>query len=578
MTSHRVRVSVRALLAASAGVAMLLQGRPLVAQTEPNLSAKLSRFRIDHMMFTEQSAEFADQCITQDKLYLLRKLLHFDITTTNNGNATFAVGVPPPMFQSDATFTWSSHGHHHVRGFNVYDLVNIATRASVAGMKQAFCVTDFIKYDPNAGPAFYSCTNQGLSPGWSDIYWGSESTWNDTIYDPLPCQFIDITDGVPNGTYVLVGRTNALQIRPEADPFDNGAAVHLTISGNNVYTGAGQGPQISAGLQIVPPNPSGVVLGTASSYSTNRHDYFYRDPVSGGLMYKWQDAKTGVWSPAGAGQNLGGANIYGAPAVASWSPERLDVFAETTTIQLGHWWSSSPGWWSFETLSGQPGPAGDPAVVSPGAGKLMIVYVDVDEIIRYHWFSNAAGWSNGSLPSSGWATEAPALAASGSGKIHLLVRTTVGDIYAADFTEGVGWSGFSHTYGWTYHPISAASWNINRVDAVVRGTDDRLYRNVWNGNGWIGWSFDGLGGLVNAPFILATAPDRLDVFAHTLLPPSMTCVFTRRWNGSNWGSWLGFGCGNNENLVNSFATSFGDEHWAMYRAYSNGSVSMYQRW
>ena len=96
-----------------------------------------------------------------------RTLLRFDVATPNIGNADLVLGSPTnnPLFEFSPC-----HGHFHFSGYASFDLLNLAGTVVVAGHKQAFCLLDYAKLDPNAGPAKFTCSYQGITAGWQDIY------------------------------------------------------------------------------------------------------------------------------------------------------------------------------------------------------------------------------------------------------------------------------------------------------------------------------------------------------------------------------------------------------------------------
>ena len=102
-----------------------------------------------------------------------------------------------------------------------YELLNSAGTVVLTGRKQAFCLEDYTKIDPNAGLAKYTCSNQGIQVGWADVY-GSY----------LDCQWLDVT-GIPSGTYqlkVTVNATPAVSTKlTESDYSNNSATVAVTI-------------------------------------------------------------------------------------------------------------------------------------------------------------------------------------------------------------------------------------------------------------------------------------------------------------------------------------------------------------
>src|SRR5207247_103888 len=67
----------------------------------------------------------------------------------------------------------------------------------------------------------YTCSDQGVSAGWSDVYVGT-----------LPCQFI-IIDGVPDGDYRVLATTNHKQTVVEDRYTDNSVLVGVRIQGSN---------------------------------------------------------------------------------------------------------------------------------------------------------------------------------------------------------------------------------------------------------------------------------------------------------------------------------------------------------
>jgi hypothetical protein len=147
-----------------------------------------------------------------------RNLMRFDVETPNKGDADLYLG--DPRFNSAFHFS-PCHGHYHLEGYAVYDLLDQAGTVIVAGHKQAFCLVDLLQWDPTAGPAKYTCADQGISAGWSDVY---------ASY--LDCQWIDVT-GVPPGRYVLRvtinGGENGDHAFAESDYRDNVATVPVTI-------------------------------------------------------------------------------------------------------------------------------------------------------------------------------------------------------------------------------------------------------------------------------------------------------------------------------------------------------------
>jgi hypothetical protein len=138
-----------------------------------------------------------------------RTLLRFDTVSANRGTADLVVGVPPPPGESNDVFEWSPcHMHHHVRNYASYELLDATGTVVLTARKQSFCLEDDENIQPGVPPTGYSCTDQGITRGWADVY---------SRY--LPCQWIDITD-VAAGTYTLRVVANPLRTLRESN-YDN---------------------------------------------------------------------------------------------------------------------------------------------------------------------------------------------------------------------------------------------------------------------------------------------------------------------------------------------------------------------
>jgi cysteine-rich repeat protein len=125
-----------------------------------------------------------------------RKLIDFSIRTRNIGSSDLNIGPPgcpdcstnPNAPCGNPLFVCSAaHGHPHFNGFAKAELLSGATVVAI-GRKQGFCLLDSECPNPQ-----FSCGNQGISKGCSDVYGAF-----------LPCQYIDITDAnLPDGDYTL---------------------------------------------------------------------------------------------------------------------------------------------------------------------------------------------------------------------------------------------------------------------------------------------------------------------------------------------------------------------------------------
>jgi hypothetical protein len=147
------------------------------------------------------------------------RLLHFDFLCWNAGEQDAVVGNPanwPGWFEPG-----TCHGHDHMVDFNKYRLMNSAGLV-VRGKKEAFCLMDVEKIDNWGGPQRYTCTNQGVTAGWADVYGAG-----------LDCQFIEI-DGIADGDYTLEAATNQNRFFREDSYGDNYTWAGLRIRGQTV--------------------------------------------------------------------------------------------------------------------------------------------------------------------------------------------------------------------------------------------------------------------------------------------------------------------------------------------------------
>ena len=235
MQLRRPRVWV---LVASVLVASLLWAGPAAGAppaTAPNLVINGARLA-SSVVFKTQNFTAKDCAYVEGSLTGTgkRTLIRFDVSAANRGTAPMVLGDP----RSNATlFEYSAcHRHYHFSGYALYELFGSdpATTTSaplVTGRKQAFCLEDFERDPgtPTAGPAVYTCSNQGISVGWADTY-GSY----------LDGQWLDIT-GVQPGRYWLKVTINPYNVSssPIYDPTSDAAkAITESSYSDNVAVAA----------------------------------------------------------------------------------------------------------------------------------------------------------------------------------------------------------------------------------------------------------------------------------------------------------------------------------------------------
>lgn len=174
-----------------------------------------------------------------------RTLIRFTTKVSNIGNASLGIGNPE---DNPDLYEWGEcHAHWHFIDFADQRVWNLSAYhewqelreaeperpaedilddhphlrdGMVGGHKQGFCLIDIESASP-VGPDtpshHRSCSNQGISAGWADVY-GSN----------LDGQFVDITD-IPTGLYVLELEVNPGRTIEEARYDNNAVAVLVPV-------------------------------------------------------------------------------------------------------------------------------------------------------------------------------------------------------------------------------------------------------------------------------------------------------------------------------------------------------------
>ena len=162
----------------------------------------------------------ADHCAVQEQCVSgigMRNLLRFTTSTVNRGRGDLMLPRLPQPGMGNDTYDWSDcHKHHHLKGYVRYELVG-RDGVVLTGRKQAFCIADMTQIDPGRPRARYSCTEQGLQPGWADTYG-----------DDVDCQWLDVTD-VASGAYTLRVTVNPEGVLPDSDLTNNVFTLSISI-------------------------------------------------------------------------------------------------------------------------------------------------------------------------------------------------------------------------------------------------------------------------------------------------------------------------------------------------------------
>ncbi len=304
----------------------------------------------------------------------------------------------------------------------------------------------------------------------------------------------------------------------------------------NLPTTAPLYPTATAKLPV-PPTPT---LTPRSIPPTPTPTLLVLDAI---ILPKPNVSKWGTW------QSIGG-QIVGAPAVASWGPNRLDVFGRGTDNHL--WWNYWDGnqWSGWQDLGGDL--ASSPAAVSWKEGRIdVFVYGILDGHLWHRFYTSTQGWSEG------WEDLGAFLTSTGHG-LELGVASwkpfrldvfsngnhIEGDRTSTDVRAGplwhtyweYGWGPWDNWGGEIISGPSAVSWGPNRIDIVAIGKDGRVWHRVWDGKSlpWVRLSEKVING---APAISSWGPGRLDVFGRG----TDNALWHAYGDGVGWSSWESLG-------------------------------------
>ena len=251
-------------------------------------------------------------------------------------------------------------------------------------------------------------------------------------------------------------------------------------------------------------------------------------------------ASAGSWSPWVAR----GGSLISAPAVTSWGPGRLDVFArglDTTgkdTNRLAHRVFADGHWQRWNDLGILPGDSdiGGPAAVSWGSGRIDLFVTATNGHLGHKWFSNGTWKQWQDL--GGAITGTPAVISWGPGKLDVFARSAGARLVRLRFADGAWqpWQDLGSLAG--MDALTAVSWGPGRTDlfAVTTATG-RIWQRTYNGS-WSGWSDRG-GDFPGGVGVVSWAAGRIDLFGKMLHRDLAHAWFST----GTWKSWQNLGGG-----------------------------------
>lgn len=234
---------------------------------------------------------------------------------------------------------------------------------------------------------------------------------------------------------------------------------------------------------------------------------------------------TGWWS-------LGG-QAASAPAMASWGPGRLDVFAAAAGGALWHrWWQGE--WQPWEWLGGSVADGSTPAAVAPAPGRLDVFVRGVDHAL-WHRSLDGAGWAAWE-PLGCCISSDPAATSADSSQVDVFVERSSGGLWDLTLEAATGPSAASlwRRLGGlrtSAMQLAATSSSPGRLDVFAHSTAGDLWHRVADGGQWRPWEALGCC-LSSIPAVAPRGSGWFDLFGRG--PDDQ--LWKLRFSGV-WGTW-----------------------------------------
>jgi hypothetical protein len=191
-------------------------GKPDLTVDEPALKRSLF---VDNVVFAPDACEIAKGCVGGPGA---RRLLRFATSVANFGGAPAiipGVDTAPELYHLNAC---EDEFEFELDGFSQFDLIDPTGATTTVGRKQSIFLVDFASNCINAGPSTDYLPDQGVTPGWGDVYDASTR-----------CQWLDVTD-VPDGRYTLRISIDVNRLIDQDDVLPDTASIDIELAGSTV--------------------------------------------------------------------------------------------------------------------------------------------------------------------------------------------------------------------------------------------------------------------------------------------------------------------------------------------------------
>jgi hypothetical protein len=234
----------------------------------------------------------------------------------------------------------------------------------------------------------------------------------------------------------------------------------------------------------------------------------------------------------GSWDKPGGAFV-GAPAAASISPNRLDVFVRGNNSHLMHRSWTGSAWSKWEDLGGEL--ADSPACVSGDSRRMDCFVRGKNDSELWHITWNGAKWSAWEKVGGAFAG-APAASSKSVNRVDVFVRGTNSHLMHR-YWKANAWSNWEDLGSELADSPACVSWDPKRIDCFIGNQkDSELWHISWNGIKWSAWDKVG-GAFVGAATVASRTANQLDVFVRG----TNTHLMHRSWNGKTWSRWEDLG-------------------------------------
>lgn len=246
------------------------------------------------------------------------------------------------------------------------------------------------------------------------------------------------------------------------------------------------------------------------------------------VWHRWRNGCT--WSNVEDMGAPAGTTLVGKPAVASWGPNRMDIFVRGADGALYQKWWDGSRWSDWVKLSANGQLTGDPAAVSWGHNRIDIFAKGNPDGLWHLWWDGTKWNQPENL--GGIIIGAPTVSTWGVNRLDVFVRSQ-GDALFQKWFDGAwhDWVRLSDFNAIHSDPAAVAS-EPGVINVMAKASDNRLWHRWYNVHGWSNpETLDA--SLVGAPALASQGKGLVEVFARS----GANRLLRKSFIGSQWGDW-----------------------------------------